>query len=235
MYCKMTDEEGLVIIMKRKIALLTTMSIIMNLFTPQPVGADFFTGDLQRLHWLCSDYQLPIKGYVIEGWFSLYNWPGLQNTIEQQLQLESGQHQGLLLDGSTLNTSVQRRGHKFYIELQLVTEHFETAQHYYALWQSFADGYKTTKPVGITIIAEFPELLEERAKEQLASELLQSLCVEPQMGQVLNQSQQFAVYSPQLRHSLEIGGQYINCNVAFTQREDKTIIYVATPVIYQQY
>lgn len=221
--------------MKRKIALLTTMGIMMNLLVPQPVGADYFTGDLQRLHWLCTDFQLPVKGYVVEGWFSLYNWPGLQNTIEQQLQLEIGQQQGTLLDGSTLNTSVMRRGQKVYIELQLITENFETAQHYYALWQNFADGHKTAKPVGITVIAEFPELLETRTKEQLTSELLQSLQVEPLADCILDPAQQLTAYSPQLRHSLEIGGQLINCNLAFTQRENKTVLYIATPVIYQQY
>ena len=25
--------------------------------------------DLERLQWLCSDYQLPVAGYVVEGWF----------------------------------------------------------------------------------------------------------------------------------------------------------------------
>lgn len=221
--------------MKQKIALLTTMSIVMNLLAPQPVSADYFTGDLQRLHWLCSDYQLPIKGYVIEGWFTLYNWPGLQNSIEQELQLEIGQQQGSLLDGSTINTSVLRRGQKFYIELQLITESFETAKHYYALWQNFADRYKVKKPVGITIIAELPEQLDDAAAEQLTGELLQSLHVEQQEEVLLDQLRQLAVYSPQLRHSLEIGGQEINCNIAFTERESKTVLYIATPVIYQQY
>lgn len=59
--------------MRKKAALLTTLGLMVNLLLPQPVSADYLTGDLQRLPWLCNDYQLPIKGYVIEGWFSLYN------------------------------------------------------------------------------------------------------------------------------------------------------------------
>ncbi len=87
--------------MKPKIAIFTTISLLLNMMLPQPVSADAYTGDLERLHWLCSDYQLTVKGYVIEGWFALSNRPGLQSQLEQQLQLKEGQQQGQLLDGST--------------------------------------------------------------------------------------------------------------------------------------
>ena len=71
--------------MKTKVAILTTMGLLFNLLWPQPVSAEYDTGDLERLQWLCGDYQLPVKGYVIEGWFALQNRPGLQSQLEQQL------------------------------------------------------------------------------------------------------------------------------------------------------
>ena len=74
--------------MKPKIAIVTTISLLCNMLLPQLVSADAYIGDLERLHWLCSDYQLPVKGYVIEGWFVLPNRPGLQAQLEQQLQLK---------------------------------------------------------------------------------------------------------------------------------------------------
>ena len=221
--------------MRKKAALLTTLGLMVNLLLPQPVSADYLTGDLQRLHWLCNDYQLPIKGYVIEGWFSLYNRPGLQNTLEERLQIKAGQYQGNLLDGSALNSSMLQRGHKIYIELQLITEDFQTAQHYYTLWQSFADNYKECQPVGVTIITEFPECLTMHTREQLLGELQQGLGVDETALHYLDSVQQASGYSPQLRHGLKIGGETINYNFAFAERDSQTILYLATPVIYQQY
>lgn len=221
--------------MKRKLALVTTMGILLNLLTPQPVSADYVTGDLQRLHWLCSDYQLPVKGYVLEGWFVLENRANMQRILKEQLQLPIGQRQGHLLDGSTLNTSVLQRGSKLYVELQLITEEFAAAQHYYALWQRFADCYQPTRPVGVTIITQLPELLEERTQEQLAAELQYGLGAVQTAATPLDAVGQTAGYSPQLQHCLEIGGEAINYNLAFRQNEQGTVIYLAAPVIYQQY
>jgi hypothetical protein len=47
--------------------------------------------------------------------------------------------------------------------------------------------------------------------------------------------QQISGYSPQLQHHLEIGGQPINFNLATVRQESKTAVYLATPIIYQQY
>lgn len=221
--------------MKPKIAIVTTISLLCNMLLPQPVSADAYIGDLERLHWLCSDYQLPVKGYVIEGWFVLPNRPGLQAQLEQQLQLKEGQQQGHLLDGSMLNSSLLRNGQKYYVELQLITEHLETAQHYYALWQNFADCYCVKKPIGVTVIAELPEVLDTAAITQLSGELQQSLQIEQSNTVAVEQTQQICGYSPQLYHTLDIGGEKINCNIAFVQQETKTAVYLATPVIYQQY
>lgn len=221
--------------MKTKVAILTTVGLLFNLLWPQSVSAEYDTNDLERLQWLCADYQLPVKGYVIEGWFVLQNRPGLQSQLEQQLQLQEGQQQGQLLDGSTLSTSLLRQGQKYFIELQLVTEHVETAQHYYGRWQNFAHCYGLDKPVGITVIAELPELLEDSAIGQLAGELQQGLQASSGDWVDTEHSWQVCGYSPQLQHSLEIGGQKINFNLAFVRRAERTAVYLATPVIYQQY
>lgn len=219
---------------KGKLALVTAMGILLNILTPQPVCADYFTSDLQRLHWLCSDYQLPVRGYVIEGWFALEDKAGVQRVLQEQLHLKMGQRQGNLLDGSALNTSVMRRGQKLYVELQLITEQIDTAQHYYALWQSFADCYQPTRPVGVTVITQLPEVLDDSAQAQLTGELQHSLSVEEGLVQ-LDSVRQIAGYSPQLQHRLDIGGQLVNYNLAFRQNEQGTVLYLATPVIYQQY
>lgn len=223
--------------MKRrsKLALMTTIGILLNILTPQPVCADYTAGDLQRLHWLCSDYQLPVRGYVVECWFALDDKPSVQRVLQDQLHLKMGQRQGNLIDGSTLNTSVLRRSGKLYVELQLITEQLNTAQHFYALWQNFADCYQPTRPVGVTIITQLPEVLEEKTQAQLAMELQQSLGVEQETIASLDDVQQTVGYSPQLQHSLDVGGQQINYNLAFRQNEQGMALYLAAPIIYQQY
>ena len=41
--------------------------------------------------------------------------------------------------------------------------------------------------------------------------------------------------SPQLEDGLRVGGEQVNYNIAFVQREKTTAIYLGAPVIYQQY
>ena len=94
--------------MRQNMMMATTLSLLFSLLVPQPVSGEHATGNLDRLHWLCSDYQLPVKGYVVEGWFSLPVYPGMQNKIMKQLQIPEGQQTGNLLDGSMVNTSFTR-------------------------------------------------------------------------------------------------------------------------------
>ena len=220
--------------MKQKLANITALGLILQLLCPQAVSADD-AGDLLRLHWLCSDFQLPVRAYVVEAWFVLSAYPGLENQLEQQLQIKEGQHQGQLLDGSSLNTSLLRRGAKYYMEVQLITKQFKTAQYYYALWQGFADCYHLERPVGATLIIEMPELLDESAISKLAVELQQSLQADPAELLALEEIRQVAGCSPQMKHYISINGQKINYNLSFTQRQSRTVLYLATPVIYQQY
>ena len=63
--------------MRQNMMMATTLSLLFSLLVPQPVSGEHATGNLDRLHWLCSDYQLPVKGYVVEGWFSLPVYPGI--------------------------------------------------------------------------------------------------------------------------------------------------------------
>lgn len=221
--------------LKPKIVLATAVSLLLNFLLPQPVTADANSGDLERLYWLCSDYQLPVKGYVVEGWFALPCRPGLQKQLEQQLQLTIGQQQGNLTDGSALNRSLSRKGQKYYIELQLITEHLDTARHFYELWQSFADWHQLKNPIGVTVIAELPEVLDNDAMQYLTEEIQQSLQLAQSNTESAAPTLQVSGYSPQFSRGLEIGGQTINFNMAFARRAHKTALYLATPVIYQQY
>lgn len=221
--------------MKQNMMMATTLSLLFSLLLPQPVSGEHTTGNLDRLHWLCSDYQLPVKGYVIEGWFSLPAYPGMQNKIMKQLQIPEGQQTGTLLDGSMINTSLTRREQTYYIELQLITEKFQTAARYYTLWQSFIERYHVKKPIGVTVISQLPEVLDDKTMQELGGELQCSL--QPEQNQMHVEAGQLQMYgaSPQLEEGLCIGGEQVNYNIAFVQQETTTAVYLGAPVIYQQY
>ena len=221
--------------MRQNMMMATTLSLLLSLLLPQPVSGEHTIGNLDRLHWLCSDYQLPVKGYVVEGWFSLHAYPGMQNKIMKQLQISEGQQTGNLLDGSMINTSFIRKEQNYYIELQLITEKFQTAARYYTLWQSFIERYHVNKPIGVTVIAQLPEVLDDNTMQELGGELQGSL--QPKQSQTHAEAGQLQMYgdSPQLEDGLRVGGEQVNYNIAFVQREKTTAIYLGAPVIYQQY
>ena len=220
--------------MKHRVALAAILGMALPLLAVQPLHADRFSNDLQRLVWLQSDFGLPVKGYVIEGWFCLPCRPGMQVKLERELCLTSGEQQSTLADGSRLNTVLQFRDGYYNVEVQLITEHLDTAQSYYALWQGFADCNQPKQPVGVTMIYEWDEILSLAAQEQLAAELLRGLDV-TRDGVILDLLGQTSGYSPQLRHCLTIAGKAVNYNLAFRTINKRTVLYLASPVIYQQY
>jgi len=220
--------------MKHRVALAAILGMALPLLAVQPLHADHLSSDLQRLVWLYSDFGLPVKGYVIEGWFCLPYRPGMQVKLERELCLTSGEQQSTLADGSHLNTVLQLRDGYYDIEVQLITEHLDTAQRYYTVWQSFADCNQPKQPVGVTIIHEWNEILSLAAQEQLAAELLRGLDV-TRDGVILDSLGQTSGYSSQLRHCLSIAGEAVNYNLAFRTVNKKTILYLASPIIYQQY
>lgn len=212
---------------------VTAMGLALQLMMPRAADADH-TGDLERLQWLAGDYQLPVKGYVIEAWFALPERFGLDRVLAQELQIADGERQGTLPDGSLLSSGCAARGGKRYVELQLVTGCCETAQRYYARWQGFADRYRL-RPVGATVVVDLPDAFDARAAEQLTAELAGSLRADSCAVTATETLYQCAGYSPQLCHGLSVGGETVNFDIAFAAREGGTALYLATPVIYQQY
>ena len=103
--------------MKQNMMMATTLSLLFSLLLPQPVSGEHTTGNLDRLHWLCSDYQLPVKGYVIEGWFSLPAYPGMQNKIMKQLQIPEGKQTAGQSPESSADYYIGKRNWLYYHQL----------------------------------------------------------------------------------------------------------------------
>lgn len=221
--------------MKYKLAAVTALSVLMNLAIPQTVASDSVPCDLERLYWLCADYQMPVKGYVVEGWFEMPNHLLTADDLEQQLQVKEGAQQQRLADDSICSANVIRNRESCYVELQVVTKSIETAKNYHRLWQNFVYGHGISQPIGATILVELPETLTEDAMQQWGKELAQSLQAERFEQITLTQGYQMAGYSPQLADYLEIDGKKINFNLVFQAKENTTVLYLGTPVIYQQY
>ena len=221
--------------MKQKWVTITALSLLMQLSMPKSIASSAAGTDLERLHWLCMDYQLPIKGYVVECWFELPAQTWTEKFLEQHFGNCGGKQQVTYSDGSIYNSSVIRGKEKYSVELQLITQQFATAKTHYKTWQPLLQQCGVQEPVGATIVAVLPEVLKADTMQQFGGELLQSLAVEWFEQTPLDWGHQIVGYSPQLEENLEIAGQNTNINVTFQQQEDDTVLYLGTPIIYQQY
>lgn len=223
--------------MKRNLTILTALGLLLPCLLPSLAVADGNARDLERLYWICSDYQLPVRGYVVEGWFSSSNWVNrtLETELKKQFAIETDSQRIVLQDGSIWNSQIQNQKQNCFVELQLITENLSTAQQYYQRLQEFWQRYGIKKPLGITLIIDLPELLDDAAMKQLGGELLQGLEAKQIDCVSMEQGVQISGYSPQLFHQMQIGAQCINVNLAMMRQEERTVLYLGCPIIYQQY
>ena len=221
--------------MKRAMTILTAFGFMIQMAMPQTTYAVSDISGLERLNWLCSDYQLPVKGFVVESWFSVADRNFTDEKLEKLLGVSFDSVQSVLPDGSSCAAKRSCENGKCYVELQLITCNVETALEYEKRWQSFAKRYHLCQPVGATILVEFPEMMSENAMQELAGELLCSLVVGESELCELENGYHAVAYSAQMGDGLQIGGQSVNVNLVFRQQDNKTMLYLGTPVIYQQY
>lgn len=219
---------------KTKLKWFTAFSCLMPMALLPGVTSSYYSADFQRLQWLCSDYQLPVQGYVIEGWFQLIHVPGMERFIQEHLQISRGYHQVTLNDGSVVSTNLQRKDDKWQIELQLISKHSVSAAQYYNQWEQFADKYCHNNPVGITVIAQLPESLDASVSDQLIKELADGLEVQIVSEIATEQYTQHSGYSRQLMHKMQINGEAVNSSITVVPETNATYMYIASPILYQQ-
>lgn len=222
------------IMMKTKIKWIAALGCLMPMALLPGVVSKSYSADFERLQWLCNDYQLPVQGYVIESWFQLPHVPGMEHFLQEQLQISEGYHQVPLHDGGVISTGMHRKNNSWQMELQLVSKNPGIVAQYYHRWQQFADSYCPNHPVGITVIAQMPEVIDASVSGQLIQELVWGLNVEPVSEIITDQYIQYSGYSPQLLHKLHINGTSVNSSITVVPQKDCTYMYIASPVLYQQ-
>lgn len=220
--------------MKQAMKWITAFGILLPITWLQTAPLGYDIADLQRLQWLCRDYQIPVQGYVVEGWFQLDHVPGMDRFLQETLEIQDGYHRITLLDGSTLTTIMQRKNKTWQIELQLIAKTNAQAVRYYGQWQRFANLYCPKNPIGITVIAAFPEAMDVTTVNQIAQEIADGLELETIAQIADTQYLQLSGYSSQLSHQLNINGEVINSSITIVPEEESTCLYIASPVLYQQ-
>ena len=220
--------------MKYKFQWAAMLGLLLPVALMPQISAGCSVADFQRLQWLCSDYQMAVKGYVVEGWFRMVHMPGMERFLESKLQIESGIHQIVLADGSVLSTSMIQKNNRWYIELQLISKHREQAVLYYSRWQQFADFYAPETPVGVTAISELSEPIDVNTSGQLVRELAEGLGLQTVSEIATEQYIQVSGYSHQLFHKICVNGIELNGSITAVPQGSCTYFYIASPVLYQQ-
>ena len=171
---------------------------------------------------------------MVEGWFQAAQIPGMERFLSEQLQISPGLHRVNLADGSILTTSMQEKNREWQIELQLITKTPLQATQYYSMWQRFADRYSPNHPVGITVMAELPEPLETDVANQVIQELADGLALTPRSMIRAEQYQQLSGFTEQLQHAIHINGIPVNSSITIVPEAERTCLYIASPILYQQ-
>ena len=216
------------------IAIAALASLLLPAVLLQSAMASYMTVDVDRLYWLCKDYQLPIEGYVAECWFQVLQMPGMERFLKEQLQIEPGVHQVELQDGSLISTEMRLRDGKWQIALQCITGSKSTVSSYYSLWQQFSNRYCSNHPVGITVIATVPETMSQESMMQLADELAYGLEMQTVSELQTENYLQVTGQSKQFMHDLVVNGELLNSSLTIVPQETCTHIYLAAPLLYQQ-
>ncbi len=226
-------------IKSRRRKLLAAVGIFLQcIIVPQSAGGTCIINEgsaLERLYWLCCDYQLPVKGFVVEGWFAFSERKNTAQMLKKQFGICQDVEKQILSDGSQYSIYIQQNGERRYLELQLISHHAETAKQHELDWRHFARSHNIKQPVGVTILAELPEVLEEETMAELAGELMQSLDAKITSAGALEQGYQISGYTAQLAEYLVIEGQRVNVHLSLVRHENRTMLYMGAPVIYQQY
>ncbi|MBQ5369257.1 MAG: hypothetical protein IIU56_03475 [Peptococcaceae bacterium] len=220
--------------MKQNIKWMAILGLLLPITWLGSTSMRYTAADFERLQWLCSDYQLSVAGYVVEGWFQATQIPGMERFLSEQLSISSGLHRIELDDGSILTTSMQRKNSVWQIELQLIAKTPIQAMQYYRLWQNFADKFAPNHPVGITVVAELPEPLETDVANQVIYELAKGLALTPQSMIRAEQYQQLSGFTEQLQHTIHINGTPVNGSITIVPEAERTCLYIASPILYQQ-
>ena len=220
--------------MKQTMKWVAMLGLLVPITWLGTTSARSVLSDLERLQWLCSDYQLPVAGYVVEGWFQTVHIPGMEHFLEEQLQISTGMHRIELADGSILTTVMQRKDKEWQIELQLIAKTIGQAAQYYGRWQRFAERYSPNHPIGVTVVAELPEPLDVQTSDWLMQELAESLAMTPNAFIQETGYQQLSGFTPQLHHKIQVNGTPVNSSITVVPELERTCLYIASPMLYQQ-
>ena len=222
------------LVMKNKVKWIAALGLLLPVTWLGSVSTKSAMADLERLHWLCSDYQLPVQGYVVEGWFQVAHVPGMERFLGEQLELSPGAHCVELNDGSILTTIMQRRDKEWHIELQLIAKNIRQAAQYYNRWQHFSNLYCPNHPIGVTVVAELPEPLDIDVSEMIIQELADGLALEPCSVITEDRYLQLSGFTEQLQHKIYANGTAINGCITVVSEAQRTCLYIASPMLYQQ-
>ena len=117
--------------------ILVALGVLAHAILPQSAGATINASSLERLNWLCSDYQMAVKGFVVECWFVLPEGIISDACLEEMLDVDLKKEINVLSDNSMCRVSSKHEQREQYIELQLITTNINTAIDYEKMWKEF--------------------------------------------------------------------------------------------------
>ena len=79
-----------------------------------------------------------------------------------------------------------------------------------------------------------PEPLDIAVSNKVIQELAEGLALEPHALITEAGYQQLSGFTAQLQHKIEVNGMPINGSITIVPEEQRTCLYIASPILYQQ-
>ena len=170
--------------------------------------------------------------------------------IAEQLKIENGQLEsnveqdytqvwvtGKVKGGSTVTIQVQSQQHEKHQETHVMIDYYEDHRmlELNSLTESFNDLLKPYGKTNVTtcLVGTFEGNLEETQRDEVLKPLMKSLEVKEVEGYKEGNIISIAGYSEKIKEWINYGGNRVNINVAmrYNDYENKTFLWVATPLI----
>lgn len=218
--------------MEKNKNILTMFLLAANLLNQHSAAASsvFQINGLETMAAIVSENELPIDGIIIEAWLPLENIM-FKKAFLKQMNLTKWQEKVQLSSATSLKLSQQSHG----AVVQIISADLVEAVDYYHKLNQFTKLWAKNAPVGATMICSVEENLTNEACRYLLEDLLQTLperlISATEDGAILS----YSYYVEGVTPVLKVAEERVNLNIAFHCFETRTMIYIGSPVIFQQY
>lgn len=216
--------------MEKNLGIMVILLMVVNVINAdKTLYAQSFANGLDRLLTIVEKNDLPMSGIVLEGWLPMEQWG--RSVLHEQLGIADAANDVTLSEATHLKIDEQSDQ----VVVQLISTDKDEALQYYHQLQQIAHLAAKDAPIGATVLCTIDEALDKNACCYLTYDLLEGLPAHLVSIIEENQMMSYAYHIQGIMPSMAVGSDDINLNIAYCVKDEQTMLYLGTPIIFQQY